>query len=181
MLKHQIYSKEDVEVDKQYPCTVELHDNHNHRVDVADALRERPLGPDAKQELLHLFEKVHSAGSAYHTFYATNMELYGNKYNEKNFYRFYFPTKSDVRNLWQKTLKQQYGERTEFIMLKKLQEILSSKNGTLFKIVQVGDQYAASISTPLMQSAQKLPQVLEILFVHATGNCDLQDHKVYSL
>lgn len=62
-------------------------------------------------------------------------------------------------------------------MLNKLEEILSLQNGTLLNIK--GDQHAAAVSTPLMKRAQKLHEASEILFADATGNCDLQDHKVY--
>ena len=47
--------------------------------------------------------------------------------------------------------------------------------------LKYGENYSISISTPIMQRAIKLPQASEMIFVDATGNCDVQDHKVYFL
>ncbi|CAH1104381.1 unnamed protein product [Psylliodes chrysocephalus] len=86
-------------VDKEYPCLLEFQ-NHNHRSDVGEALRTRPLGEDTKKAILELFQRGHSVAFAYHTYCTTKMEELGDEYSDKISDRHYFPTKTDVRTLW---------------------------------------------------------------------------------
>ncbi|CAH1109237.1 unnamed protein product [Psylliodes chrysocephalus] len=64
-------------IDKEYPCLLEFRNYHNHRSDVREALRTRPLGEDTKNAILELFQRGHSVASAYHTYCTTKMEELG--------------------------------------------------------------------------------------------------------
>lgn len=64
-------------------------------------------------------------------------------------------------------------------MFSQLEDNLSKVNGVLYEIGHVGEHYTVSLCTPIMQRvACELKQTSEILFVDATSNCDVQNHKL---
>ncbi|KAH1014402.1 hypothetical protein HUJ04_003243 [Dendroctonus ponderosae] len=81
------------------------------------ALRQRPLGDEARSHLIELFNRGHSSASAYRTFCAEKMEVYGDNYESILYDRFYMPTKNDVANLWKKKFKEDFDKRTSSHML----------------------------------------------------------------
>ncbi|KAJ8912471.1 hypothetical protein NQ315_014571 [Exocentrus adspersus] len=110
------------------------------------------------------------------------MEELGNEYENQLLDRHNIPTKTDVQTLWRKHFKDNYGPRTGEGMLLQLENCLKAAleaNNTLYKINCHEGDYCVAICTPIMQRAEKLPQASEIMFVDASGNCDVQDHKVY--
>lgn len=48
----------------EYPCQIEINNNHNHLIHTADSLRERDVSEETKMKLQELFEKGHSPASA---------------------------------------------------------------------------------------------------------------------
>ena len=50
---------------KYYPLEIDLHYNHNHPVDAADALRFRPVSQETKELFTELFDDDLSPSSAY--------------------------------------------------------------------------------------------------------------------
>lgn len=166
----------------EWPCIVQFKHKHNHRLNCIDALRERPLGEEAKLKIGELFERGHSAASAYHTYCALMMDLLGDDYSIKVSDRSIFPTKTDVQTLWRKNFKGNFGEKTGEGMMKQLEANLNEaqKNeGILYGITRIEDNYAVALCTPLMQRTLKLPTVNELLLVDSSGNCDSQNHKIY--
>lgn len=65
---------------EEWPCVIKFQDSHNHRTDVVEALRQRPIGEEAKRHLIEIFNRGHTAASAYHTYCADKMEEYGDDY-----------------------------------------------------------------------------------------------------
>lgn len=53
----------------KWPCIVEFRDEHNHNLNAAAALRERPLALDVKNRIIELFEKSHSVASANRSYF----------------------------------------------------------------------------------------------------------------
>ena len=92
-----------------YQVEVETKHIHNHLVNVADALRFRPIAEDAKAKYYDLFKQGHSPSSA-HLEYETNLLLLDDPHlladRNKN------PKISDVYNLFNRWRKTNLGERT---------------------------------------------------------------------
>ena len=78
-----------------WPCVITFKNDHNHTTDNAAALTKRPIGEATKQDILNLFEKGHSAASAYNTFFLKKMEELVDQYEHYVADRYHFPTKSD--------------------------------------------------------------------------------------
>lgn len=164
---------------ENWPCLIVFKNNHNHTVDSAAALSKRPIANETIQEILQYFERGHSVSSAYHSFYFSKMETLGNDYDEMMSDRHYFPTKNDFSNIWKKYFKASFGARSGKDMLAALEKNLSSTD-TLYKIEQISEHYVVSLCTPMMQrAASLLVQTSEILFVDGTGNCDIENHKLF--
>lgn len=173
-------AKEKDDLISDWPCVITFNNGHNHTIDSAAALVKRPIGAETKQDILNLFGKGHSVASAYNTFCVQKMEELGDQYENFVADRYYFPKKSDFSNLWNVNFKKHYGERSGGQMFFQLEDNLSKANGVLYKIGYVGDHYTVSLCTPIMQRAAcELRQSSEILFVDATSNCDVQNHKLY--
>ncbi|KAK5641384.1 hypothetical protein RI129_009931 [Pyrocoelia pectoralis] len=168
---------------EEWPCVITFKDGHNHTVLSALVLKERPIGHGTKVAILELFEKGHSVASAYHTFYLSKMEELGDSYEDYLLDRHYFPTKNDFSTLWKANFKKSFGDRSGQKMLEHLEKNLQNSfemQNVLYKISRVGDHYSVSTCTPIMQRvARCLVQASEVLFVDATSNCDVQNHKLY--
>lgn len=166
---------------KEWPCIIELKNNHNHSTDSAAALIKRRIGPQTKQEILSYFERGHSVASAYYSFNLDKMEEFGNNFDAMSADRCYFPTKNDFKYLWNVSFKNKFGVKTGDEMFTYLETILTSSKVS-FKIERFEEHYAISLCTPLMQRViSLLSQTSEILFVDSTGNCDVDNHKIYFL
>lgn len=164
---------------KDWPCKIQFLREHNHTILSATALTRRPIGDSTKHEILEYFERGHSVSSAYHSFCFKKMEEWGDEYNTLSADRHYFPNKTDFQNLWAKHFKSNYGERTGVAMFNKLEENLTNSKVS-YKISYIDNHYAISLCTPIMKRASNLlAQSSEILFVDATSNCDVQNHKIY--
>lgn len=164
---------------ENWPCLILFTNDHNHTIDSAVALSKRPIANETVQEILEYFDKGHSVSSAYHSFCFSKMETFGNDYDEIMPDRHYFPTKNDFSNIWKKYFKESFGARSGKDMLDTLNKNLSSTE-TLFKIQEISEHYTVSLCTPMMQrAASLLIQTSEVLFVDATGNCDVQNHKLF--
>lgn len=166
----------------EWPCIVQFKHEHNHRLNCTDALRERPLGDEAKLKIVELFQRGHSAASAYHTYCGLMMDLLGEDYCSKVSDRSIFPTKTDVQTLWRKNFKENFGEKTGDGMMKQLEKNLNeaqNNDGVLYGITRTENNYAIALCTPLMQRTLKLPTANELLLVDSSGNCDSQNHKIY--
>ena len=88
---------------------VDLKHTHNHLVNVADALRLRPIAEDTENKYYELFKQGHSPSSA-HLEYETNLMLLDNPQLLAD--RNINPKISDVYNLFYKWRKTNLGERT---------------------------------------------------------------------
>lgn len=166
----------------EWPCIVELRHEHNHRLTCIEALRERPMGEEATSKIFELFERGHSAGSAYHSYCASMMDSLGDDYSSVASDRSIFPTKTDIQTLWRKHFRTNFGEKSGEGMLKQLEINLKEaheNDGVLYGITTLENDYAVALCTPLMQRALKLPTVNEIMLVDSSGNCDVQNHKIY--
>lgn len=65
-------------------------------------------------------------------------------------------------------------------MFLQLEENLKHSIDPVYKISHNEEDYAVSLCTSIMQrAARHLVQSSEILFVDATSNCDVQNHKLY--
>ncbi|XP_030756962.1 uncharacterized protein LOC115882853 [Sitophilus oryzae] len=163
-----------------WPCVVIFYEEHNHTIDSGAALLKSPIDSETKKYIFELFEKRHTTATAYHPFTSIKMEEMGDKYEEMILDRHFFPTKTDFSNLWTAHFKNNYGERIGKGMLLALENNLQKNKSTLSKIIRVGDNYTICLCTPIMQrAAHYLTQATEILFVDASGNCDVQNHKIY--
>lgn len=56
---------------------MEFQDKHNHNLNSAAALRERPVALDVKNGIIELFEKGHSVSSAYHSYILSMVQEHG--------------------------------------------------------------------------------------------------------
>lgn len=110
-----------------WPCVIELKNNHNHTILSAAALRYRPIGDTAKKRIFELFQHGHNASSAYHTYCVEMMAQYGDEYDNYVQDRRFFPTKNDVQNLWKANFKSSYGERSGKNMLIYLEKYLAEQ------------------------------------------------------
>ncbi|KFM76407.1 hypothetical protein X975_06050, partial [Stegodyphus mimosarum] len=109
------------------------------------------------------------------------MEKMGNEYYDVCGDRNMFPTKKDIQNLWRKDFQDKYGERSGtgmFITLSERVEELRLQ-GHKIKVSTCDEAYVVSLCTPTMQRALTLKCATEILFVDATANCDVQNHRIY--
>ncbi|XP_074037419.1 uncharacterized protein [Leptinotarsa decemlineata] len=109
------------------------------------------------------------------------MEEYGDDYETILYDRFYMPTKNDVVNVSKKKFKKDFGDRTGSCMLEKLEETLTKheeNNNVLYNISRFREDCAVAICTESTESRIK-NQDNDIMFLYASGNCDVYDHKVY--
>lgn len=148
-----------------WPCVIQFKNSHNHRLLCVDNLSDRPLGLEAKKNILQLFEKGHSVSSAYHTFCINMMEELGNEYENQLLDRHNIPTKTDVQTLWRKHFKDNYGPRTGEGMLIQLENCLKvalKANNTLYKINCHEGDYCVAICTPIMQRGETCHKLLKL-------------------
>ncbi|XP_060517963.1 uncharacterized protein LOC132696883 [Cylas formicarius] len=174
------HSKSKKPAQDKYPCVMEFRNEHNHEIDDENALRQRPVGGDVKQDIIALLKKGHSVASAYHTYYTIKVEEFGDEHASKMRDRHFFPTKNDVGTIWKMNdMKNKFDECFASFAntLTNLESILRGYDSANYKIVTAGDQYAVVLQTPLMIRALK--QMSEVLFVDASGCCDVKDHKIY--
>ena len=85
---------------------VDIKHTHNHLVNVADALRFRPIAEDTKAKYYDLFKQGHSPSMEYET----NLTFMDNPHLLAD--RNINPKISDVYNLFNKWRKTNLGERT---------------------------------------------------------------------
>ncbi|KAH1022707.1 hypothetical protein HUJ04_012061 [Dendroctonus ponderosae] len=83
---------------KYCDCMSEITQQYSYKSTIK-ALRQRPLGDEAKSHLIELFNRGHSSASAYHTFCAEKIEIYGDDYENILYDRLNLPMRgSDTNN-----------------------------------------------------------------------------------
>lgn len=87
---------------QEWPCIIKFQGAHNHRTNVAEALREF-LWLTKLKNTIELFSRGHSAASAYHTYCMEKIEELDEVYETILCDRLH-ATKNDVSNLWKKIL-----------------------------------------------------------------------------
>ena len=167
-----------------YLIEVKLHHTHNHSINVADALRFRPISEETKSKYYDLFKQGHSPSSA-HLEYETNL-MY--TYNPQLLAdRNINPKISDVYNIFNKWRQDHLGMRTGkelFIELEKRVNIYNEKNKDIDGKASIqrfcksegkcDDQpLILAICTPLMSRVhQHIQQSKELVFIDSSSSFD---------
>ncbi len=160
--------------------SVPLKHNHNHLVQVADALRFRPLSEQSKKDYYDLFSHGHSPATA-HLEYETNL-MYSDKPDliaDRNCN----PKVSDVYNLFNKWRKCNIGVRTGKYLFAELEKCVAVYNeeyndigGKAF-IQRYSDcngkeePLILAVCTPLMSRVHRhILQSKELVFIDASSS-----------
>ena len=168
---------------------VTLKHTHNHRLDVADALRFRPVSENTKEKYYDLFKQGHSPSSAHleyetHLAYLDDSKLLADRNVN--------PKMSDVYNLFNKWRKSNLGVRTGKGLFTELEKRINVYNDTynnvggkaiiqkFYKgskvkghsdIEEVEQPLILAICTPLMSRVhQHIYQSKELVFVDASSS-----------
>ena len=168
-----------------YCVDVTLNHTHNHSIDVADALRFRPMSESTKQKYYDMFRQGHSPASA-HMEYETQLSYT----EETNILadRSRNPKVSDVYNLFHKWRKSNLGVRSgkqSFTELERRVHIYNDANGDIGgkAIIQkyckgrsnddegVGQLLILAICTPLMSRVHRYTlQSKELVYIDASSS-----------
>ena len=165
---------------------VSMKHTHNHLIEVADALRFRPMSADTKSKYYDLFRQGHSPASA-HLEYETNL-MYCDDPQLALADRNTNPKLSDVYNLFNKWRKTNLGVRTGKELFTDLEKRVNVYNDEhrgeggraliqrfCRKEGKVDDQpLVLSICTPLMARVHKyIQQSCELVFIDSS--CSFED------
>lgn len=178
-IKKRSRAKNVDELANEWPCIIEFRNKHNHFINSAAALTQRRIKAETKNEILTYFERGHSVASAYYSYNFNKMEQYGDDFSIMSADRANFPTKNDFKYLWKVNFANKFGPRNENEMLSFLEQNLTNSDVS-HKIDKLEEHYIVALCTPIMQRVGKsVLQSSEIIFVDSTGNCDVDNHKVY--
>lgn len=168
---------------EEFLCKISLYNKHNHAINSAAALKFRPLSDSVKEKLKHLFFCGHTASSASR---ALDMEYQLNMSEEYDILvadSSLFPSVSVIQHLFNREFCKLYGSKSGKDMLANLQLFCEDYNkSTTGKaaVLKDGGNLAVAICTPIMQrTAIALPQANELILVDASGNMDVENHRVY--
>jgi hypothetical protein len=166
-----------------YLVEVDVKHTHNHLVNVADALRFRPITEDTKTKYFDLFKQGHSPSSA-HLEYETNLMFLDNPHLIAD--RNVNPKVSDVYNLFNKWRKTNLGERTGKQLFTDLEKRIHAYNdlhresggrAVVHRFCKDSDKHGdeqpliLAICTPLMARVHKhIQQAKELVFIDSSSS-----------
>ncbi|KAI5695941.1 hypothetical protein M8J75_005780 [Diaphorina citri] len=167
---------------KEYPTIVNLSHNHNHRINVADAMIHRPVRDDIKEKFVQLFRNHHPPSRALHIHKQDLMEEYNEEYYKVAADSAICPPLSAVYRLFHKEFKKDYGEEQNSIheYLQKIANKVEKNTKIKSKVMDNGDVVVAALP-PLMERCHSLKTSGNTVFIDSGGNMDWYNCRVFLL